>query len=258
MNNPGCNRPGSHSPGIPIVGVDGCPGGWVIATASVVDGIIVELSAEVVSGLETMVTAIRRGDIAVAAIDMPIGLLDDRPRRCDIETRKVLGPRRSSVFPAPVRATLAATDYEQACALSRAACGKALSKQTYNLLDRIRYLDELLDPADADTIVEAHPEAAFARAYGQPLSSKHHKAGRDQRQRLLRRSLQPAFADLTFIARWQDRSTTDRASPNPTPPIVDLLDAVALTMTANHLLNGTARELGGELDPVGKRAVVVY
>ena len=61
-------------------------------------------------------------------------------------TRRLLGkPRSSSVFPAPVRATLKATNYEEACRLSMNAHGKSMSKQAYEIIAKIREVDELDD-----------------------------------------------------------------------------------------------------------------
>ncbi|MGF1596605.1 MAG: DUF429 domain-containing protein [Acidimicrobiales bacterium] len=224
-----------------VAGIDGCRGGWVVVTAG--PGPSPTLTADVVTDLDGVVAAARAGQLAVVAIDIPIGLLDDRPRRCDVETRRLLGPRRASVFPAPLRPVLAATDYDDACRLSRIASGKALSKQTYHLLDRIRAVDELLEPDDGERIIEAHPECAFARLAGRPLESKHSEVGRDQRRRALSRALGRPFPRLLA------------ASPAPAG---DLLDAAALVCTARHLVAGTAIVVGGELDPTGKRAAVVY
>jgi len=59
-------------------------------------------------------------DLAVLAIDIPIGLLDG-PRACDKAARKLLGqPRGSSVFPALSRPALGAQTYPEAsCPESR-------------------------------------------------------------------------------------------------------------------------------------------
>ncbi|MDH4363201.1 MAG: DUF429 domain-containing protein [Acidimicrobiia bacterium] len=231
--------------GLTVAGVDGCRGGWVVVTAhqDEPDG-PVRLTAEMVAGLEPLVGRARRGELAVVAVDMPMGLLADRPRLSDREARAVLGPRRASVFPTPVRAVLEAASYPEACELSRAACGKALSKQAWFLVDRIRQLDELISRADQESVVEAHPECAFLRlAGGDGLPSKHTPEGRRRRVELLRRHLGRPFHRL-----W-------RAAP--TPP-GDLLDATVLTVTARHVAAGTAIVLGREVDPVGKLAQVVY
>lgn len=233
-------RPGGPA----VVGADGCRGGWLLVRTG--GDVGSDLTAELVDDLEPTIARVREGDVAVLAVDMPIGLLADRPRPCDIAARAVLGSRRSTVFPAPVRATLSAADYDEACHLSRAAHGKALSKQAYNLLPAIRRLDQLLEVGDTDSVVEAHPECAFARLAGEPLPSKHTVAGRDRRRQLLDAAYPTAMSRLA--ARAAERSL----------PLVDLLDAAVLTITARHVIAGTALTLGGDLDPTGKPARIVY
>lgn len=71
----------------------------------------------------------------VLAIDIPIGLTAHGPRDCDILARKLLrAPRASSVFPAPVRAVLGATTYQEATSRSEAACGQRMSQQAFGIL----------------------------------------------------------------------------------------------------------------------------
>ena len=222
-----------------VAGVDGCRGGWVVVTA----GPGSELEATVVTGLDAVVADVRAGRLEAIAVDMPIGLLDDRPRTADIEARARLGERRSTVFPAPVRSVLAATSYRQACELSRAACGRALSKQTYNLIEPIRHLDALLGPADCEQVIEAHPELAFARLGGRPLPPKRTPEGRALRTRLLDEALGPPFRSL------RQQSVA---------PLGDLLDAAVLVTTARRLVDGTAVRLGNERDSTGKPVRVVY
>ena len=90
----------------------------------------------------------------------------------DLEARRRLGPRRSSVFPAPARAVLAAATYEEACALSRAACGKAISKQLFNILPKIREVDALVTRTASSDCSKCAPELSLAvagrRADGPP------------------------------------------------------------------------------------------
>ena len=83
-------------------------------------------------------------DLAVTAIDMPIGLSDTGSRACDVAARKLLQPHGTRVFPAPPRVALAhVDDYDAACSASIAATGKSLSKQTWNLLRSIAEVDAL-------------------------------------------------------------------------------------------------------------------
>lgn len=222
------------------MGIDGCRGQWVVVSRD--DGTTVVL----VPDLTAIVAGVRAGEVAAAAIDMPIGLFDSGPRDCDVEARKLLGHRRSTVFPAPARAALAASDYADACDRSRRATGKALSKQTFNILEPIRQLDLLLEPGDAEHIVEAHPELAFARIAGEPLPSKHTPEGRAMRKSALRSAL---GAEVDVLLRQASTANV---------PVVDLFDAAVLTITAGHVVAGTEVRLGGAIDPSGKRAQVVY
>ncbi len=222
-----------------VAGVDGCPGGWVVV---LFDG--VDVLAERHERLDELVGRYRSGGVGAVAIDMPIGLLDDRPRASDALARRVIGPRRSSVFPTPVRATLDATDYTDACERSRAASGRALSKQAFHLLPKIRALDALLVPEDRSGIVEAHPECAFARLAAGPLAHPKHRAeGRTLRRRLLVERFGPSIESIL---------------DGRVAPAIDLLDAAVLVATALHVVAGTEIRLGNEVDSTGMPAEIVY
>lgn len=204
-----------------------------------------KLTVEVTSDLAPLIERLRHGSLAAIAIDMPIGLLDDRSRASDKEARALLGPRRSSVFPTPVRCVLQASDYADACALSRRASGKALSKQAFNLVPKIAELDALVRPDDQDRLVEAHPELAFSRLNGEPpADSKHTPAGRRLRAELLCRELPVAAVEEVL--------------GSGLAPLPDLLDATSLLTTAARVHRGREIRLGTEVDPTGKRAEVVY
>lgn len=204
-----------------VLGVDGCPGGWIgaLVTGSSVSWLLLPDVAAVLS-----VPA------AAVGIDMPIGLPAVGPRSCDVAARALLGPRRSSVFPAPVRPVLEASSYDQACALSRTSSGKALSQQAWHLVPRIADLDASL--TDHDRVVEVHPEVVFARLAGL-LPPKKEAAGRAGREAALRDELPP----------WP-------APPRPAR-MDDALDALACAWTARRWLRGEAEVLGGELDGTG-------
>lgn len=237
-----------------IAGADGCPGGWAVVTATLADQRIVDLQGSRVDDLTTFIAQIRTGELAALAIDMPIGLLDVHPRTADVEARRLLGVRRSSVFPTPLRTTLAAADYAEACERSRAVCGKALSKQAWNLLPKIRELDQTIGAADQPLVAEAHPECSFLRMHDeQPLP--HAKATLDGRE--LRTAL------LTGSG-WFDGDEPPGPSElaallaSGVAPVVDMLDALALVVTARHIVVGTERRLGDQTDHVGRRAEIVF
>ena len=204
-----------------VAGVDGRRGGWVVA--------IVELSGDPrLESLEYVAPLAPTlvDDLAVIAIDMPIGLSDTGSRECDVAARKLLQPHGTRVFPAPPRVALAHTrDYEAACKAAIAATGKSLSKQTWNLLGSIAEVDALVDDP---RLVECHPELAFALMQGHPIDErKKTPEGRAVRLDLLRRWLpdlgDPAYGD-------------------------DGLDALACAWSASRIARGEALTLpAGEI-----------
>ena len=103
--------------GTRVVGVDGCRAGWVVAELAG-DG---SSRVDVVTSFDEVVERVESGDLAAAAVDVPIGLERDRYRACDLQARAELGAKRSSVFHAPLRATLDAGDHAAATALERGA-----------------------------------------------------------------------------------------------------------------------------------------
>lgn len=231
-----------------IAGADGCRKGWAVATATVIGEALTDLRVERVEKLEDTVALVRGGTLSALAIDMPIGLIDEHPRTADVEARTLLGPRRSSVFPTPIRATLTATDYDDARERSLDASGKALSKQAWNLMPKIRELDGLIEAGDQPAVAEAHPECAFLRLQNDiPLDHpKSSDAGRALRLGLLRAS-----------GRF-DAGELDDAVASNVAPIADVLDAIALAVTARHMAVWTDRRLGDQTDTRGRRAEIVF
>ena len=201
---------------VTVAGVDGRRGGWVVAIVDISSSPYLA-SLEYVAPLAPSLSH----DLAVIAIDMPIGLSDVGPRECDIAARKLLQPHGTRVFPAPPRAALAhADDYEAACRASIAATGKSLSKQTWNLLRSITEVDAL---ADDPRLIECHPELAFALMQGHPVDErKKTPEGRARRLDLLR----PWLPDLGDPAYGDDG-----------------LDALACAWSAARIAAGTALTL---------------
>lgn len=219
-----------------VAGVDGCRAGWVVAIVSVGPP-----SVRVVPAFAAVVELLD-DEVDVVAVDMPIGLPEGGARACDVEARRRLGPRRASVFPAPPRPLLGCTDHARANAAKRALDGSGLSRQAFNLLPRIAEVDAAVTPAVQERVVEAHPELAFARLAGHPLTTTKRTAdGRAERRRLL-----GSLGDAT------DRPPAGAAEH-------DLLDALALTLTAGRLLAGTAERLGdGARDARGLRMEIAW
>jgi predicted RNase H-like nuclease len=213
-----------------LQGVDGCPGGWIAASLDLdtgrVTGKVFPLDANLL---------LRDSPAVVTAIDIPIGLPSSAPRRVDGEARKLLGPRASSVFPAPARAALAAQSYVEACAASQAACGKSLSQQAYGILPKIKAVDAVLrqNPGLVDRVLEVHPELCFYFWAGrQPM--RHPKLsgfGFVERLELVRTVFGQAAEEI--------RETVPRSEAGDD----DILDALAALWTAQRIHGGRAERL---------------
>ena len=215
-----------------VLGVDGWRGAWV---GAVLDGPAVTLLA-----LADVPAVLAVPDVELIAIDMPIGLSDDGARACDVAARRLLTGAASSVFPTPVRAVLAARDYAEARALSRAATSppRAPSAQAFQLVKAIRALDDALGDPPTDRVVEVHPELAF-RALDRAVRDRKGTArGAVQRLRALRAvmDVEEALADAPAGV-----------------PMVDALDACAAAWSARRLADGTAECVGdGRTDARGR------
>jgi predicted RNase H-like nuclease len=201
--------------------------------------VIEDAAGPVIRKVSALSDIFDRVDFEVVAIDVPIGLLDAYEiggRACDRTARKLLGRRRrSSVFAPPVRPVLAATSWEDACVRSRTSAphGKAISKQTFAILSKIREIDELLQtrPELRHVVREVHPEVCFCELVGTPLAHpKHRLAGREERRRALAR----VFPRLEAI---------EKAGRAQGLPLEDILDALAACWSARRLADGHGHSL---------------
>lgn len=168
-----------------VVGVDGCKAGWFFFRQDR-EG----LSYGIAKDFASLVAALP--DHSRVFIDIPIGLIShgEAGRDCDSAARKLLGPRRSSIFSPPCRPVLAARDYDEARVISQRTIGKKLSKQSFFIMPKIKEVDEyLLQGSDRITVREMHPELAFwALNQRRPMEhSKKQAAGFEARLKLLQR-----------------------------------------------------------------------
>jgi predicted RNase H-like nuclease len=226
-----------------VAGVDGCRGGWLVVTAEVSPFTVRSVSVHATPG--PTLQELAAGRVRVLAVDMPIGLPGAGPRACDVAARRELGPRRSSVFPAPVRGVLDCVDHRQAVARHRELDGRGLSVQAWNLVPRILQLDRALDDVPAEVrprVVETHPELAFSVLSGAPMRHpKRTTAGRRERLRALRPHV-------------PDRVTRPAAVPRGAAAD-DVLDALALAVRAAQWVDGGAPPLvlgDGTVDDRGR------
>jgi predicted RNase H-like nuclease len=206
-----------------VGGADGCRTGWVICRRDA-DGAldigVVKTLAEACEGL------------SILAVDMPIGFVDvpRPPRACEVEARKLLPGKASSVFPTPCRSVLACTTHAEANATSK-TFGIGINQQTFHLFPKMREVDALLRGSARlkHVVFEAHPELAFARMNGgKPvLSKKRQPEGYAER--------------LKLLARHGFRTKVDRLSGAARD---DILDAIAVCRTATLIASGQATRLG--------------
>ncbi len=225
-----------------VAGLDGCRSGWVMTSVPLRTTGPPRL--ELVDDLRDVVARLEAGSLAAAAIDIPIGLAPGTPRRCDVEARRLLGPRRSSVFPAPARSVLGAASYEEACARSALACGKKISRQLFNILPKIQQVDALVTPQRQARLFEMCPELSFAVLAGAPMhANKRTAAGRAERAT----ALEAVFGDVTALV--------GRPGPGAAPD--DVFDALIGAWTARRYATQAHVQLGGELDATGLRMEVI-
>jgi predicted RNase H-like nuclease len=104
---------------------------------------------------------------------MPIGL-SRTPRTCDALFRRALPGAASRVFSPPCREVLGCETWSEANAISKRLTGKGLSRQAFNIMPKIREMDELLASVQRlrGLVREVHPEVLFAKRAGRVLVSK--------------------------------------------------------------------------------------
>lgn len=95
-------------------------------------------------------------------IDIPIGLPDAGRRAAEVEVRRLLPGRGSTVFSTCVRAAYEAPTYADALVVQRAATGVGLSRQSWGLRAKILEVDAWLRSDPGVAVTEVHPELAFA------------------------------------------------------------------------------------------------
>lgn len=215
-----------------VGGVDGCPGGWIVAIDDPLRVVRLQLVHEAAGLLEL--------GLDILAIDIPIGLpavYKVGGRQCDREARQLLGqPRSSSVFSAPPRPALALPSFH---APERRQFG--LTIQAWNILRKVAEIDAVVTPdlqwtphrrgvSSGTLLAEVHPELCFWALNGKRAvtASKRRSEGRRQRAALLDR-----LGDATALV--ADRPEGVNAD--------DVLDALVALWTARRMAAGTGERV---------------
>lgn len=209
------------------LGVDGCTGGWIAVRRRNDVGQLQMLRRDTLRELLVLTPA-----PAIVAVDVPIGLLTAGARACDEEARCLLGPRRSSVFPAPLRPTLGSRSHSEASAIRKSVEGKGMSIQAFGILAKVAEVDGLLNaqPRSRAIVREVHPELCFFFLNGRrPLTyAKKTREGQEERLVLLRSQFGPE-ADSVVAQRSELHCKAD-----------DIVDALVGLWTAERILRGEA------------------
>ncbi|NGZ77002.1 DUF429 domain-containing protein [Saccharibacillus alkalitolerans] len=227
------------------IGIDGCPGGWAVVSVESAGGDteVLTLNTAVHPDISSLWAALEPNPaLDRMLIDMPIGLAEGADgvrnraadRHCDRDCRKLLPPRRkSSVFPVPARQALYA---DGPSAANLAAIGRKLSRQSLNILPKIRELDEFVAEALESglpvpaVLAECHPELCFLRLNGgeAPPHGKKEAEGLSERLGILAEAGIPREQ----LERLLDLFPRKQAARD------DLLDAAALALTAYRISSG--------------------
>jgi predicted RNase H-like nuclease len=222
-----------------VVGIDACQRGWIVITL----GGNHEPRGHFIQKLDLLLDTVP--DAQAVAIDIPIGLVFNGRRRADVEARRFLGPRRSSVFFTPVREALVASTHAEASAISQQLTGHGISQQAYALAPKILEA-ERWSAAVPIPVWEVHPEVSFAVLMGHPARSpKSTWSGIWERQR----ALQQAGISLSNVGQ-----AGEQASPD------DVLDAAAAAWSAARLHGGHGISLPDppEIAPSSTRQIAIW
>jgi predicted RNase H-like nuclease len=204
-----------------VLGVDACgKQGWVgiRLTDGAYAGSLVDVS------LEALVE--RAGAVGTVAVDMPLGLLESGWRAADLEARKLLGARCSTVFMVAPAPAWTEKDHPAASERCRELTGNGLSRQAWALAPKLLQARRLWQ-RDPGRTHEVHPELCFRELAGgtPPPWGKKTWRGQNVRRRLL------AAAGI---------EVPDAPGEADAVPADDVLDAAAAAWSAHRIALGTA------------------
>ncbi len=210
---------------VPVLGVDGCPGGWVGCV--LVPGAPrprVVVAATIAELVETVRADL---DLGAVGIDIPIGLPDSTIRQADVLARRELKGRASSVFTTLTRSAYAQDTRAEADVVNRGLSGQGVGAQAFALRAKILEVDAWLRTRPTVEVLEVHPEVSFAAMAGRVLPGKRTEQG--QRER------------LAALAAVGVASPSVLKGSGFAPD--DVLDACAVAWTAARRVAGLSRSL---------------
>lgn len=209
-----------------VVGVDGCRRGWLAVKLSRHGA----AECSIFPDMSALWSAWRQPSLIL--VDIPIGLPEAaNDRICDKVALQVLGLRRASVFPVPCRAAVYAADYDAALKINEQKTGKRIFRAAWNLIPRIRQVDEILlsDYRARGVVREAHPEVLFWGLNKKKPMTFYKKEGAGETERL--EVLQRVFPQARSLFVDLKKNLPGKAAAPD-----DLVDALAAAVTG--LLGG--------------------
>ena len=211
-----------------LIGVDGTSSGWVASIGTSQKKYLITIKF-----LETLDELLSDYPDSVVVIDIPIELNEKNYlRECDILAKRYLGKNfQSSIFIPPLKKVLECNSYEEANKLSKKIAGKGLSKQSWNLKNKISEVQGLCKLSNK--IYEGHPECSFKMLKKEPLEAK-------------KKSVQGIFErlDLLRSVGLDPLSTSLNLENNSGVKIDDVLDSMVLFITALRIVEGNHLCLG--------------
>ena len=205
-----------------IAGIDGAKGGWLCVSGYEDNHKELRLEKfEYFSDIESR-------DFDLILVDIPIGLdidLKKGGRIVDNLARKSLLANKSSIFNAPSRLVLNAKNYEEANKINKSK-GMGLSKQSWNLVKKIREVDSYIKKKNETIIFESHPEIIFqTMKKGKVHSKKKDEDGIIERKNLFKKDnfyKQDDFLDACSLFWSANRVALNKEIRIPNNKIVDI------------------------------------
>ena len=216
-----------------IAGIDGSKGGWVCVSGY--ENNYKELKFEKLKEFND----IKSKDFNLVLVDIPIGLdidLKQGGRIVDKLARKELLTNKSSIFNAPSRLVLDAKNYEEANRINKSK-GMGLSKQSWNLVKKIKEVDEFIKNSNKTIIFESHPEIIFQVMKKDKVSTKKkNDEGIIERRNLLEKNgFNKVFLEKNLLAKDSFYKKDD------------FIDACSLFWSANRVITKTEVKIPNDI-----------
>jgi predicted RNase H-like nuclease len=180
--------------------------------------------------------------VAAIGVDVPIGHAGGGARLADVEARRFVGPRRSSVFAAPRKEVFEANSQSEANTILAELGLPKLSRQAWGLVPTMKDAAGLA--ANDDRVFEVHPEVSFRELAGECLVwPKKSWNGLLLRRRLLSGS----GIELPEVIRDLANAGAD-----------DVVDAAVAAWSARRIASGVARSLPDPPEDSGGQPVSIW